>query len=146
MEKSVGKLVTAVDSAASSAAEGLDGRKYRLFVRDETTRQQFLVDSGADVSIIPPTKTDTKTCEYKLYAANGTEIPTYGIKILTLDLGFRRPFQWPFVVAKISRGILGADFLNNFKLLIDIHNKKLIDGVTNLSIIGKLHPFKKIAI
>ncbi|GFV10867.1 transposon Ty3-G Gag-Pol polyprotein [Trichonephila clavipes] len=76
--------------------------------------------------------------QYKLYAANGTEIPTYGLKILTLDLGLRRPFQWPFIIAKVERGIIGADFLQKFQLLIDLHNRKLIDGVTNLSIKGEV--------
>ncbi|GFV74078.1 hypothetical protein TNCV_4509851 [Trichonephila clavipes] len=107
---------------------------------DRETGCQFLVDSGADVSILPWTKTkgECQASQYKLYAANGTEIPTYGLKILTLDLGLRRPFQWPFIIAKVKRGIIGADFLQKFQLLIDLHNRKLIDGVTNLSIKGEV--------
>ncbi|GFV99145.1 hypothetical protein TNCV_1511181 [Trichonephila clavipes] len=118
----------------------LPGRKFRLFVKDRETGCQFLVDSGADVSILPWTKKkgECQTSQYKLYAANGTEIPTYGLKILTLDLGLRRPFQWPFIIAKVKRGIIGADFLRKFQLLIDLHNRKLIDGVTNLSIKGEV--------
>ncbi|GFV57428.1 hypothetical protein TNCV_1608731 [Trichonephila clavipes] len=54
----------------------------------------------------------------KLYAANGSEIPTFGHKILTLNLGLRREFQLPFVIAKVDKGIIGADFLNKFNLLI----------------------------
>ncbi|GFU51597.1 hypothetical protein TNCV_82281 [Trichonephila clavipes] len=77
---------------------------------------------------------ECQASQYKLYAANGTEIPTYGVKILTLDLGLRRSFQWPFIIAKVKREIKGADFLQKFQLLIDLHNRKLIDGVTNLSI------------
>ncbi|XP_035230248.1 uncharacterized protein LOC118202199 [Stegodyphus dumicola] len=95
---------------------------------------RFLVDSGADVSLIPATKCTTKVDDFKLYAANGTEIPTYGIKILTLNLGLRREFQFPFILAKVDKAIIGADFLNKFKLLVDIHNKKLIDGIINLSV------------
>ncbi|GFV96916.1 hypothetical protein TNCV_4351291 [Trichonephila clavipes] len=118
----------------------LPGRKFRLFVKDRETGCQFLVDSGADVSILPWTKTkgECQDSKYKLYAANGTEIPTFGLKILTLDLGLRRPFQWPFIIAKVERGIIGADFLQKFQLLIDLHNRKLIDGVTNLSIKGEV--------
>ncbi|GFT28433.1 transposon Ty3-G Gag-Pol polyprotein [Trichonephila clavipes] len=90
----------------------------------------------------PPLGTKTKggcqASQYKLYAANGTEIPTYGLKILTLDLGLRRPFQWPFIIVNFKRGIIGADFLQTFQLLIDLHNRKLIDGVTNLSIKGEV--------
>ncbi|GFT51933.1 hypothetical protein TNCV_1226491 [Trichonephila clavipes] len=118
----------------------LPGRKSRLFIKDRETGCQFLVDSGADVSILPWTKTkgECQASQYKLYAANGTEIPKYGLKILTLDLGLRRPFQWPFIIAKVKRGIIGADFLQKFQLLIDLHNRKLIDGVTNLSIKGEV--------
>ncbi|UYV78413.1 hypothetical protein LAZ67_16001275 [Cordylochernes scorpioides] len=74
--------------------------------------------------------------DYKLYAANGTEIVTYGTKVRNLDIGLRRQFQWPFVIANTNRAIIGADFLNNFGLIIDIKNKRLIDGITNLSIRG----------
>ncbi|UYV65712.1 hypothetical protein LAZ67_3005199 [Cordylochernes scorpioides] len=35
-----------------------------------------------------------------------------------------------------TEAIIGADFLNNFGLIIDIKNKRLIDGITNLSIRG----------
>lgn len=98
------------------------------------------MDSGADVSILPWTraKGECQASNYKLYAANGTEILTYGVKMLTLDLGLRRPFQWPFLIAKVNRGIIGADFLQKFQLLIDLHKRRLIDGVTNLSIKGEI--------
>ncbi|GFS88657.1 transposon Ty3-G Gag-Pol polyprotein [Trichonephila clavipes] len=125
---------------SDSGKKCLPGRKSRFFVKDRETGCQFLVDSGADVSILPWTKMkgECQASQYKLYAANGTEIPTNGLKILTLDLGLRRPFQWPFIIAKVKRGIIGADILKKFQLLIDLHNRKLIDGVTNLSIKGEV--------
>ncbi|GFT20928.1 RT_RNaseH_2 domain-containing protein [Nephila pilipes] len=127
--------------AVSSAADELNNCRefnYRLFVFDKKTGIKFLVDSGADVSLIPASCGDKVIGDFKLYAANGTEIPCFGHKILTLDLGLRQDFQWPFIIAKVNKGILGADFLNRFNLLIDIKNKKLIDGVTKLSIIGEI--------
>ncbi|GBN50101.1 Transposon Ty3-I Gag-Pol polyprotein [Araneus ventricosus] len=51
----LGKPVPTVEATASPAAESL-GRKSRLFVRDRETGCQFLVDTGADVSIIPFTR------------------------------------------------------------------------------------------
>ncbi|GBM01672.1 hypothetical protein AVEN_271927-1 [Araneus ventricosus] len=88
-----GKLKSAVSSATNSAAENVkERRKFRLFVRDRRSNLRFLVDSGADVSIIPATSQNKKKAEYQLYAANGTEISTYGIKMLNLDLGLRRDF------------------------------------------------------
>ncbi|GBO20906.1 Transposon Ty3-I Gag-Pol polyprotein [Araneus ventricosus] len=99
-----GKLKSAVSSATNSAAENeKECRKFRLFVRDRRSNLSFLVDSGADVSIIPATSQNKKKAEYLLYAANGTEISTYGIKMLNLDLGLRRDFQFPFIIADVTK-------------------------------------------
>ncbi|GFU27222.1 transposon Ty3-I Gag-Pol polyprotein [Nephila pilipes] len=113
-------------------------RKFRLFVKDRTKNLHFLVDSGADCSIIPATSKNKQPSDYKLFAANGTEIPTYGIKVLKVDLGLRREFLFPFMISKISKGILGADFLHKFNLLLDINKRRLIDGSTQLSIQGDI--------
>lgn len=135
----VGKLQRAVELAASSPAKIQDrSRKHRLFLTDNKTGLRFLVDSGADVSIVPPRDCDRIDDSFKLFAANGTAIPTYGIRTLTLDLGLRRQFQWPFVIAKVNKGILGADFLNEFNLCVDIRNKQLTDGVTKLRSKGEV--------
>ncbi|UYV80163.1 hypothetical protein LAZ67_18001859 [Cordylochernes scorpioides] len=84
----------------------------------------------------------TKTY-YKLYAANGSEIKTFGIKILNLYLGLRRDFQWPIIIANVKRGILGADFLFKYNILVDINKSKLIDGLNNLEIIcGAISTFE----
>lgn len=76
----------------------------------------FLIDTGANVSVIPVTKTNLKCRNqiknnYKLFAANGTEINTYGIVTLELNLGLRRSFKWPFIICDVSKPIIGADFL-----------------------------------
>ncbi|UYV82515.1 hypothetical protein LAZ67_21002634 [Cordylochernes scorpioides] len=116
-----------------------NSNQHRLFASHKNTGMRFLVDSGADVSIIPfKGKIGTPLNDFKLYAANGTEISTYGTQILSLDLGLRRHFQWPFVIAKTNKGVLGADFLNNFKLILDINRRQLIDGITNLTIKGDI--------
>ncbi|GBL94948.1 hypothetical protein AVEN_187463-1 [Araneus ventricosus] len=69
---------------------------------------------------------------------DGTEISTYGIKMLNLDLGLRRDFQFPFIIADVTKGILGDDFLHKYNLLVDINKKKLIDGITNLFVLGDI--------
>lgn len=109
-----GKLQPAIEIAANSVAgSNLSCRKSRLFTHDAATGLRFLIDSGADVSVIPVRNHDKNTSnDFKLFAANGTPIPTYGIKTLNIDLGLRREFRWPFVVAQVSKGILGADFLS----------------------------------
>ncbi|UYV81579.1 hypothetical protein LAZ67_20001583 [Cordylochernes scorpioides] len=63
------------------------------------------------------------------------KMPTRKVIILNLDLGLRRDFQWPFIIANAKRGISGADFLSEYNILVDINKRKLIDGLTNLEII-----------
>ncbi|CAB0013258.1 unnamed protein product, partial [Nesidiocoris tenuis] len=133
-----GKRPAAGEVAANSSANDRENCcTSRLFVIDRKSGLHFLVDSGADVSIVPASKmksTLTHNCDSKLYAANNTEIPTYGVRTLSVDLGLRRNFLWPFIVARTNKGILGADFLKKFNLIIDLKQRRLIDGETKLSI------------
>lgn len=110
----------------------------RLFVRDVLTRRRFLVDSGAAVSCFPKTfvKFPSAKQDLCLYAANGTQIPTYGTIKLELDFGLRRSFLWTFCVTNISYPILGADFLEHFELLVDVKNRRLLDNLTSLTVQG----------
>ncbi|GFX73369.1 transposon Ty3-G Gag-Pol polyprotein [Trichonephila clavipes] len=93
-----------------------------------------------EVNLRIPIKLEIKVEVDLLYAANGSEIPTFGHKILTLNLGLRCEFQFPFIIAKVDKGIIGADFLNKFNLLIDIQNKQLMDGITNLHVQDLMKP------
>lgn len=56
--------------------------------------------------------------------------------MLELNLGLRRPLSWQFIVAAVKRPILGADFLRQHNLLVDLRAKKLIDKKTGLTING----------
>lgn len=88
-----------------------------------------MVDTGSAVSILPAVKNqNVKPSEFVLYAANGTKIETFGTKLATLNLGFKRKFQFPFILAAVSKPIIGADFLGHFGLLVDIKRKKLLNG------------------
>nr|XP_012136803.1 PREDICTED: uncharacterized protein K02A2.6-like [Megachile rotundata] len=129
IEKRTGKLKPRL----SQATDSRDKPTRRLLVHDASTKLSFLVDTGADVSVIPATHTDRRhRAELTLFAANNTNINTYGQKLLRLDLGLRRCFQWPFVIADVQRPIIGADFLGHFNLLVDIRHRKLVDGNTSL--------------
>ena len=86
----------------------------RLFyVTDRSTGFRFLMDTGAQVSAIPPTPVQRKHPQKGLclQAVNNSTIATYGNQLLTLDLGLRRLFRWIFVIADVQTPILGADFL-----------------------------------
>lgn len=106
---------------------------YRLYVQDALTSRKFLIDTGANVSVIPPTNSEryNRPDEVRLFAANGSAIATYGRKQLKLNLGLRRNFTWNFIIAKVISPILGADFLQHFGLLVDARNSRLLDTTTS---------------
>lgn len=94
--------------------------------------------------MIPASYKDKKCGElskYRLFAANGSEIRTYGVKSLVLNLKLKRAFRWTFVIADVSQPILGADFLSHYRLLVDLSSKRLVDQVTNLNVLASLVDF-----
>ena len=100
----------------------------------------LLVDTGASLSILPRCYTAglclTPT-PVKITAANGSPIMCYGETLLEIMIpSIRRSFKWTFVVADVSNPLLGADFLSNFKLLVDCAERRLVDSTTNCYIIG----------
>ncbi|KAL5515485.1 hypothetical protein EMCRGX_G000658 [Ephydatia muelleri] len=97
------------------------------------------VDTGSEVSVIPPSGTDRHASDtLTLTAVNSSPIRTYGKRSLTLNLGLRRTLPWIFIIADVRKPILGADFLRHFALLVDMQNRKLIDTHTQLYIQGIL--------
>ncbi len=111
----------------------------RLFVTDKNSGRDFLIDTGADISVIPPNHQEkgNAPCLFKLFAANGSQIKTYGNKSVTLNLGLRRPIRWIFVIADVQSPIIGSDLLKKYDLLVDVKNNKLKDNLTSISINGK---------
>lgn len=108
----------------------------RLFITDRKTKVQYLIDTGSDLCVFPRSAVQeprTKT-RYELFAANGSIICTYGYIHLTIDLGLRRMFTWRFIVADVSKPIIGVDFLGYYNLLVDCRNQRLIDGITALTV------------
>ncbi|BHF67339.1 hypothetical protein SprV_0301036500 [Sparganum proliferum] len=109
-------------------------RPSRLFyINDKSSGLRFLVDTGAEVSVIPPLRRHRlKPSQFSLQAANSTTISTYGQRCLTLDLGLRRRFQWVFTEADVKSPIIGADFLSSFGLTVDVRHRRLTDTTTQL--------------
>lgn len=120
------------------AADDCSTCKGRLFITDKRTGIQFLIDTGSDVCAYPKSYLRNQLqyikCTYELVAANGTPIPTYGTYQLNLNLGLRREFSWKFIIADVSRPIIGVDFLSFYNLLVDCRQQKLIDSITNLTV------------
>lgn len=79
-----------------------------------------------------------KRTTYELFAANGSVISTYGTINLSLDFGLKRDLVWRFVIADVSKPIIGVDFLSFYGLLVDVRNHRLIDSASSIAIAGKL--------
>ena len=106
-----------------------------LFTWDSHSGRRFLIDTGAEVSVLPATGLDTRTGQSgsSLKAANGSSIKTYGVRTTTLRLATRQ-YKWEFIIADVACPLLGADFLRANSLLVDLKGKRLVDAETYLSI------------
>eukprot|EP00731_Ephydatia_muelleri_P032551 Em0024g95a len=94
-----------------------------FFLWDKISGRQFLVDTGAEISVILATASDKRNTHDKqgplLSAANGTTIKTYGSRIVPLQFA-SKGYKWSFTIADVSRPLLGADFLRANSLLVDL--------------------------
>ena len=98
------------------------GHNHGLFLlQDKVSKRQFLVDTGVEVSVLPATGFEQRTRPrgVSLLAANNTSIRTYGTHTLILHFG-SNTYRWNFIVADVSRPLVGADFLRSYSLLVDL--------------------------
>ena len=85
----------AVDAACPPGSIPTGGN--RLFMRHRTNGRQFLVDTSAAITVIPPNQQDRALGPQPypaLTAVNGTPITSYGQRLVQIDLGLRRQFNW----------------------------------------------------
>ncbi|GFS67965.1 hypothetical protein TNCV_1362091 [Trichonephila clavipes] len=113
----------------------------RLFLLDRKSGQKFLIDSGSEICVIPPSSTMNKSPQsnFSLFAANNTKIPAYGMVRKELNLALRRPFIWTFIIADVSSPIIGADFLKHFNLIIDLKKKSNPSLISKSASHGTVH-------
>lgn len=131
------KLDSTVMAAANDST--MHNVASRIFIQDPISSLTFLIDSGSDVSAIPASllkQFKNNKPDQKISAANGSAINVFGTKFLKLTLGFRRVFNHTFLIASVTKPIIGADFLKMTGLVIDIRNCRLIDPLTNTSVSG----------
>ncbi len=98
-----------------------------FFIKDYNSGRQYLIDTGAEVSVIPANSFDkrSKPVGKRLTAANGSSIPTYGKQDIIVHIGNTK-YKWSFFLAVIDRPIIGADFLRHFGLLVDVGKRRLV--------------------
>lgn len=101
-------------------------------LEDAISRRSLLVDTGASRSIFPPTnnrKPAPKDVGFRLIAANGSNIDTYGWKDIPIKFN-NKTYSWRFLIADVKIPLLGADFLSHYDLLVDVRQRRLIDTAT----------------
>nr|XP_015908868.1 uncharacterized protein LOC107440463 [Parasteatoda tepidariorum] len=123
--------------SSSQKGDG-DAMIQLLYLTDKSTSSRYLIDTGADVSVMPRAAyaRGDHSSQMKLFAANGTTIPTFGQRLLKLNLVLKREFSWPYIIAAEPHLIIGAVLLRNFGLLVDVKNAAVIDPLTKLQTRG----------
>ncbi|XP_011872976.1 PREDICTED: uncharacterized protein LOC105564854, partial [Vollenhovia emeryi] len=123
-DERIDKLTKQIQSLSTSVA------KLR---RDRSTSRKRINTKHGDEADKPDVKAG-----YCFIHPNNTLIDTFGERRLTLDLGLRRPITWTFRVANVLFAILGADVLTHYKLIVNLHKRRLVDNVTSLSSSGQI--------
>ncbi|VDN98251.1 unnamed protein product [Rodentolepis nana] len=88
----------------------------------------FSLDSWLTPVSVFPRSTEKRCLQAtgdSLLATNNSRFRTYGLKLLNLDLGLRRGFHFVFLIADVRKPIIGADFLPEFRLLVNLSDSAL---------------------
>ena len=108
--------------AAAATADGIPGRLALLW--DSAEGWSYFVDTGSAYSILPFSSTAQKTGP-ALTAASGASIKAWGHhRVQISSSGWH--FIWRFLQAEVAFPIIGADFLANFKMAVDLSNMQLL--------------------
>jgi hypothetical protein len=95
-----------------------------VYLQDANSKQNFLVDTGAAVSVFPH-KSNSPSSGPPLAGADGKPIPSWGRVKKSLTFGFRT-FLCSFILAAVSKPILGVDFLSANRLLVDSSTRQVL--------------------
>lgn len=99
-----------------------------MFIKDVRSGRRLLIDSGAEISVMPPVVFPRHR---QMFHSLLLMVQKSVRMVRTYYIGFSRIFSWSFEMADVSRPIIGADFLHYFGLLIDIRKNRLIDPTTD---------------
>ena len=117
--KTVGRL---------SSVYHLDARKC-YYVQDLRNGRQYLVDTGAEFSILPASFEDKRRLPplENLEAANGSLVHVYGRRNTTLNFGQGKTYTHTFLLADVTKPLLGVDFFNSNNIGIDTKGRRMYD-------------------
>ena len=106
------------DSTVVPAVEAVDwsgNSDIRPRIWDNSAGQFRLIDSGSMITATQRLPGDKPDNRLRLMAVNGSEIKTYGIRELKIKIG-QKEYKMPAVFCDVGQDILGADFINKYKL------------------------------
>ena len=137
----VGKALSGKREAGAASVNAVAGQadSFLLHVNDTRRNEQWLVDGGALLSILPPTRQQRRLgpSGSQLRAANGTEIQCFGSVVRTLTIG-QTDFTFTFTIADVKNRIIGADFLAHFYLAPN-HRDALLLNLQDFSTLPATH-------
>ena len=93
-------------------------------IEDRNTGRKFLVDTGADLCLLPASPQDRRAANRRkaeipeLSTANTAPLDTFGVRTIPLCFGKRR-FNQVFVLADVPKPILDMDFFKDNSIGID---------------------------
>jgi hypothetical protein len=108
-----------------------------IFLQDDESKQQFMVDTGAVCSVLPHHSKAMPTGP-PLSGADGKDIPCWGSICHRLTLGLRTFFV-TFFLAAVYRPILGLDLMSARGLLVDPVGRQVLDS-ESLNPLSKVKP------
>ena len=109
----VGEVVPSIEAVKMlSAGRNIDLRPRLV---DSSTGEPRLLDSGAQISATKRRPEDKLDTSMNLVAVNGSRINTYGIRNLEVKIN-RKKYTIPAMVCDIKQDILGADFIDKYRL------------------------------
>jgi transposase InsO family protein len=114
-------------------------RSLLFYVIDAENGTRYLVDTGAEVSVVPATplhRQQRLPDNNKLKAANGSAIKSYGTTDINVHIDRRRILKWKFIIAEVPYAILGMDFLRHYNMSVDTRRRRLMDNSTKATISG----------
>ena len=94
------------------------------------------MDTGVFCSILPPSRDNNPTFQPSLaapIAANGASIHTYGEQEFNIRLS-GETYVWTFIIADVRHQLLGADFLSQYSLVVEVARVRLLNTDTFTSI------------
>jgi hypothetical protein len=104
-------------AAAVDVSPGSPGRLGALLCH--LSRKLFLVDTGSVYSVLPYFLSAQATGP-AITSAAGKPIPCWGWRTMAVKFGTVE-YKWKFLLAAVTFPLLGADFLRNFRLVVDLH-------------------------